>query len=78
MLQVQKVRVTWVRQVSPVRLLATFTDAATSHPFFFGSSRPCRRSGITGRRGVRALPATSRSTGGEMAVFLARVVLARP
>ncbi len=70
-LQVQKVRVTWVRQVSPAPASPTFNDVATSHPFF-RFIEALSKSGITGGCGGGAFCPDQPLTRGQMAVFLAK------
>jgi len=70
-LQVQKVRVSWVRQVSPAPAVATFNDVPTSHPFF-QFVEALAKSGITSGCGGGAYCPGQPLTRGQMAVFLAR------
>jgi hypothetical protein len=70
-LQVQKVRVAWVRQASPPPAVATFNDVPTSHPFF-QFVEALAKSGITGGCGGGAYCVDQPLTRGQMAVFLAK------
>ena len=70
-LQVQKMRVSWVRQVSPAPAAATFNDVPTSHPFF-QFVEALSKSGITGGCGGGAYCPNQPLTRGQMAVFLAK------
>ena len=70
-LQVQKFRVTWVRQVSPAPAVATFNDVPTSHPFF-QFVEALSKSGITGGCGGGNYCPDQPLTRGQMAVFLAK------
>lgn len=70
-LQVQKMRVTWTRQVSPAPPTATFNDVPASHPFF-QFVEALAKSGITGGCGAAAYCPDQALTRGQMAVFLAK------
>ena len=72
-LRFYKVRVEWLRQVSPAPAVATFNDVPTGHPFF-QFIEALAASGITG--GCSAAPPLycpdAFLTRGQMAVFLAK------
>ena len=74
-LEVEKLQVAWVRQVSPAPATATFNDVPTSHPFF-QFVEALAKSGITG--GCNAAPPLycpdQPLTRGQMAVFLAKAL----
>ncbi len=70
-LQVQKVRISWVRQVSPAPAAATFNDVPTGAQFF-QFVEALAKSGITGGCGAGAYCPTQPLTRGQMAVFLAK------
>ena len=70
-LQVQKIRVSFVRQVSPAPAAATFNDVATGHPFF-QFVEALAKSGITGGCGSGSFCPDQTLTRGQMAVFLAK------
>lgn len=70
-LQVQKIRVSFVRQVSPAPASATFNDVPTGHPYF-QFVEALARSGITGGCGAGFFCPDQTLTRGQMAVFLAK------
>jgi hypothetical protein len=76
-LEVRKISVQWHRQVSPAPATATFSDVATSHPYF-RHIEALFDSGITSgcqEAGKRLAFCPDRSiTRGEMAVFLAKAL----
>jgi hypothetical protein len=72
-LQVNKVRVSWVRQVSPAPAAAAFNDVPTGHPFF-QFVEALAKSGITAGCGGGAFCPDQPLTRGQMAVFLAKAL----
>ena len=70
-LQVRKVQVSWIRQVSPAPAVATFADVPTSHPQF-QFIEALAKSGITGGCGGGSFCPDTPLTRGQMAVFLAK------
>jgi hypothetical protein len=72
-LQIQKLAISWVRQVSPAPATATFGDVPTSHPFF-RFVEALNASGITGGCGGGNYCPDSPVTRGQMAVFLAKAL----
>jgi hypothetical protein len=72
-LQVNKVRVAWVRQVSPAPAAASFNDVPTGHPFF-QFVEALAKSGITAGCGAGAFCPDQPLTRGQMAVFLAKAL----
>jgi hypothetical protein len=72
-LQIQKLAVSWVRQVSPAPQTATFNDVPTSHPFF-QFVEALNASGITGGCGGGNYCPDNPVTRGQMAVFLAKAL----
>ena len=74
-LEVQKLELAWVRQVSPAPAIATFNDVPTSHAFF-QFVEALAKSGITG--GCNQSPPLycpdAPITRGQMAVFLAKAL----
>lgn len=70
-LQVQKIQVSWVRQVSPAPASATFNDVPTGHPFF-QFIEALAKSGITGGCGSGNYCPDQPLTRGQMAVFLSK------
>ncbi len=70
-LQLQKVSVSWVRDVSPAPASASFTDVPKSHPFF-QFVEALAKSGITGGCGGGKFCPDNALTRGQMAVFLAK------
>jgi len=70
-LQVQKIQVSWTRQVSPAPATATFNDVATNHPFF-RFVEALAKSGITGGCGGGNFCPDQTLRRGQMAVFLAK------
>ena len=74
-IRVRRVRLSWVRQVSPGPGAATFTDVPIDHPFF-QYIEALAKSGITG--GCNASPPlycpNEPLTRGQMAVFLAKAL----
>ena len=69
----QKVRVSWLRAVSPAPATATFTDVPTNHPFF-QFVEALVKSGITGGCGGGNFCPDASLTRGQMAVFLAKAL----
>jgi len=72
-LQVNKVRVSWTRQVSPAPAAATFNDVPTGHPFF-QFVEALAKSGITAGCGGGAFCPDQPLTRGQMAVFFAKAL----
>ncbi len=70
-LSVQKVQVSWIRQVSPAPAVAAFADVPTGHPQF-QFIEALAKSGITGGCGGGNFCPNSPLTRGQMAVFLAK------
>lgn len=70
-LQVQKVRVSWTRQVSPAPATPTFNDVPTSDPLF-QFVEALAKSGITGGCGAGSYCPGQPLTRGQMAVFIAK------
>jgi len=72
-LQVNKLRVSWVRQVSPPPVVASFNDVPTGHPFF-QFVEALAKSGVTAGCGGGAFCPDQPLTRGQMAVFLAKAL----
>ena len=70
-LQVQKLQVSWVREVTPAPPTATFNDVPSSNPFF-QFIEALAKSGITGGCGGGNFCPDQALTRGQMAVFLAK------
>jgi len=70
-LQLHKLQVSWVRQVSPAPATATFADVPTGHSLF-QFVEALAKSGITGGCGMGNFCPGSPLTRGQMAVFLAK------
>jgi hypothetical protein len=72
-LQLQKLALSWVRQVSPAPATATFADVPTGHPFF-QFVEALNASGITGGCGGGNYCPNNPVTRGQMAVFLSKAL----
>jgi hypothetical protein len=72
-LQLQKLALSWVRQVSPAPATASFNDVPTNHPFF-RFVEALSASGITGGCGGGNYCPDSPVTRGQMAVFLSKAL----
>ncbi len=72
-LQVRKMQLVWVRQVSPPPAAATFADVSTSHPFF-QFVEALAKSGVTGGCGNGNYCPDATLTRGQMAVFLSKAL----
>jgi S-layer family protein len=70
-LQVHKMQVSWIRQVSPAPNEATFADVPTGHPQF-QFVEALAKSGITGGCGNGNFCPGAPLTRGQMSVFLAK------
>jgi len=72
-LSIQKVHVSWFRDVSPGPPTATFSDVPTSHPFF-QYVEALVKSGVTGGCGAGKYCPDAPLKRGQMAVFLSRAL----
>jgi hypothetical protein len=72
-IRVRRVRLSWVRQVSPAPDAATFADVPTDH-LFFQFVEALARSGVTGGCGDGNFCPDAPVTRGQMAVFLAKAL----
>ena len=72
-IQLQKVQVSWVRDVGPAPASATFSDVPTSHPFF-QYVEALVSSGVTGGCGAGNYCPDAPLTRGQMATFLAKAL----
>ena len=72
-LQLQKVHVGWVRDVSPAPATATFTDVPTSHPFV-QYVEALAKAGVTGGCGGGKYCPDAPLTRAQMATFLSRAL----
>ncbi len=72
-IQLQKVEVSWVRDVAPPPASAAFLDVPTSHPFF-QYVEALAGSGVTGGCGSGNYCPDAPLTRGQMATFLARAL----
>ncbi len=72
-LRLYKVRVQYLRQVSPAPGVATFSDVPTNHPFF-QHIEALVDSGITSGCGATTYCPDANVTRGQMAVFLAKAL----
>ncbi len=73
LIRLRKVRLSWIRQVSPAPLSASFADVPTDHPFF-QFVEALVRSGITVGCGLDSYCPDEPLTRGQMAVFLAKAL----
>ena len=71
--QIQKVHVSWFREVSPAPATATFDDVPTSHPLF-QYVEALVKAGVTGGCGANNFCPGAPLTRGQMAVFLSRAL----
>ncbi len=71
--QVQKMQLSWIRQVSPAPATATFGDVPTSHAFF-QFVEALVKSGVTGGCGAGNYCPDAPLTRGQMAVFLSKAL----
>ena len=72
-LAIQKVHVSWYREVSPPPATATFSDVPTSHPLF-QYVEALVKAGVTGGCGANNFCPSAPLTRGQMAVFLSRAL----
>lgn len=72
-LQLQKVHVGWVRDVSPAPATATYSDVPTNHAFF-QYVEALAKAGVTGGCGSGKFCPDAPLTRGQMATFLARAL----
>ena len=72
-LQLQKVQVSWVRDVAPAPETPTFTDVPAGHPFF-QYVEALVASGVTGGCGNGQYCPDAPLTRGQMAVFLSKAL----
>ena len=72
-IQLQKVQVSWVRDVAPSPQFPTFADVPTDHPFF-QYIEALASSGVTGGCGSNNYCPDAPLTRGQMATFLSRAL----
>ena len=72
-LQIQKIHVSWFREVSPPPATATFDDVPTTHPLF-QFVEALVKAGVTGGCGGGNFCPNAPLTRGQMAVFLSRAL----
>lgn len=72
-IQLQKIQVSWTRDVAPAPASATFGDVPTSHPFF-QYVEALATAGVTGGCGNGNYCPNAALTRGQMAVFLSKAL----